>query len=242
MSQDPAHALWPVNKDTTRFLLIRHGETDWNRERRFQGFTDIPLNAAGLKQAKALAERFAQLQKQAKKSLFFSACYSSDLSRAQHTASVLCKACAFEPITSTTNLRERDYGDMAGLTGDDMAKQFPDAFAGVSQRDPHQLIPNGETLAQFNSRIISEFQTIEHAHPGQTVLIVAHGGVLDCIFRYVKGLPLEPKRDWLLPNTALNVVDCIPGHGYVIQMWADVYHCEASEWSKNLDEVDGRVA
>lgn len=242
MTHDKALELWPLEKGHTRFILVRHGETHWNRERRFQGFTDIPLNANGLSQAKALANRLAQIQKQAKGKQLFDACYTSDLSRAHDTASELCKACSFETMTTRAELRERHYGDMAGLTGDEMAEQFPHAFKGVAKRDPNQNIPNGETLLAFYSRIVNEFQKISQAHSEQSVLIVAHGGVLDCLYRHVQSLPLEPKRDWLLPNTALNIVDCSPDQSYTIQMWADVSHCETQEWSKNLDEVDGRVA
>lgn len=236
----PTQELWPVKKDHTRFILVRHGETDWNRERRFQGFTDIPLNQNGQAQAKALAQRFADLGQEVGRSTLFDVCYTSDLSRAYDTAQALANRHSNLHIESA--LRERHYGDMSGLTGDEMAEQFPEAFRGVAHRDPDQTIPGGESLQAFYDRIVAAFLKIQQQHTGQSVLIVAHGGVLDCLYRHAKQIALQPKRDWLLPNTALNIVDHTPENQYLVQLWADVSHTNASDWAKNLDEVDGRVA
>lgn len=233
-------ALWPVQKGHTRFILVRHGETDWNRERRFQGFTDIALNENGRAQAQALAKRFSQLGQKISQPSLFDICYTSDLSRAHDTAQALLtpkSTLCIEP-----SLRERHYGDLSGLTGDEMGTQYPEAFKGVAQRQPDQAIPGGESLQTFYDRIINTFLDIQSKHVGQSVLIVAHGGVLDCLYRHAKQIDLQPKRDWLLPNTALNIIDHTPENEYLVQLWADVSHTSASDWAKNLDEVDGRVA
>lgn len=234
------HTLWPVPPGHTRFILVRHGETDWNRQRRFQGFTDVALNSKGKAQAQALSMRFASLGEQIGKASVFDVCYTSDLSRAHETALALSNSQSHLYIKK--ELRERHYGDMSGLTGDEMSQHFPEAFKGVAQRVPDQAIPGGESLQTFYNRIIDSFLKIKDNHPEQTVLIVAHGGVLDCIYRHARQIPLEPKRDWLLPNTALNIIDHTPENQYLVQLWADVSHTQASDWAKNLDEVDGRVA
>lgn len=240
MTEVKAHTLWPVTAGHTRLLLVRHGETDWNRERRFQGHIDIPLNDQGIKQAQALASRLKELADQTNMQNLFDVCYSSDLSRAHDTAQTL--TAGFEAPKVETNLRERNYGELAGRTGNEMSEQFPEAFHGLSNRIPDAPINGGESLSQFNTRILTALNDILGRHPGESILIVAHGGVLDCIYRFCTEHPLEPPRRWLLPNTALNIIDFPELGKPILQLWADVSHTDASDWAKNLDEVDGRVA
>lgn len=213
---------------TCRILWIRHGETAWNTEKRFQGHLDIPLNATGHAQAARLAESFRQR-------VPFTALYASDLSRASATADYLAKVSGLE-LRLLPGLRERNYGDLAGLTSDEMAKRFPPIYAGLARRDPDAELPGGESLRTFFDRIIHNTQRLVNQHPGQTLCVVVHGGVLDCIYRQAMGIELSKPRQWLLANASLNIVDHTTG-GWRVHAWGDTAHLEKAA----ADEVDGRV-
>lgn len=236
--------------DTHRkVILVRHGETDWNAAKRFQGHTDIPLNPLGIQQAQALASHFRVLEKAMQRPLA-QRCISSDLARAHDTARILWADGA--KIHLERNLRERDYGDLSGLTGDEMEALHPEAFRGLKARKAHSSLPGGESLHEFNQRVLGAFEALLTAHPEEDLLLVAHGGVLDCIYRHCKAEPLEKQREWLLPNAALNVVQAPKDAAQLgqagalrILLWADQSHFEsdqANALGASGDEVDGRIA
>lgn len=253
--------LWESAAASHRMVvLVRHGETDWNATKRFQGHTDIPLNPLGIEQAKALASHIRQLEIAIQRPIA-QRCVSSDLGRAHETARILWDG--KHDLLLDPRLRERNYGDLSGLTGDEMALQHPEAFKGLKSRDPHSPLPGGESLHQFNQRVLQAFHTILASHPEEDLLLVAHGGVLDCIYRLCKAEPLEKHRDWLLPNAALNLlqvkkvtakaaassisqlasqsVSPVPE----ILLWADHSHLmfdQTGEGHGTKDEVDGRIA
>lgn len=230
---------WAKPAHTTRFLLVRHGETDWNKEKRFQGHTDIPLNTQGIEQAYLLRARLERIAHAAGVQIgqLYDLCTSSDLGRAMHTAQVL-HGTHPQPIAANTQLRERHYGQLSGLTGDEMHAKSPIEFAALKAREPHALITGGESLADFYARISSQINALLDQYSGKTILLVAHGGVLDCIYRQATGEPLHTPRGWLLPNCALNVVDHSPTTGFSVALWGDVAHLLEDAG----DEVDGRVA
>lgn len=242
--------LWnntPENR--RRILLVRHGETDWNASKRFQGHTDIPLNPLGVKQAQALALHFRQLERLIQRPVA-QRCISSDLSRAHDTARILWDGMPglhLEPM-----LRERDYGHLSGLTGDEMHAQHPEVFQGLKAREAHAAVPGGESLHEFNQRVLTTFHKVLTTYPDEDLLLVAHGGVLDCIYRHCTDEPLEKHREWLLPNAALNVLQApknpktVENSGAMkIVLWADQSHLESGEAGMppaSKDEVDGRIA
>lgn len=233
----PHGSALPVKADGyTRLFLVRHGETDWNVARRYQGHTDIELNANGAAQAKRLASRLESLS-------WFNVdhAYSSDLSRAAITADTLLSHLSI-PLQLNAELRERDFGIMAGLTADQMAEKSATVFYGITSRNPEAALPEGESLQVFYDRIIGFLHRVIRQHSGETLLLVAHGGVLDCIYRYAKGLSLQTQRTWLLPNTALNVIDVSPENAINIQLWGDLTHESDNVSKPSLDEVDSRVA
>ncbi len=156
----------------TTILLARHGETDWNREGRFQGHADPPLNDAGRAQARELAERLASTR--------FDAVYSSDLARAHETAEILAASHAV-PVIADTGLREVDVGSWSGLTRSEISERFPDA-------EHH----DGETREEHLARVLSAVERIALAHPGQRLLIVSHGGSLRALRRHCTGDPVHP--------------------------------------------------
>lgn len=201
---------------TTRFCLVRHGETDWNAERRMQGHTDIPLNAVGQTQALAAAQGLCEVE--------FQVAYSSDLSRAKETAQIIL---ADRPCSrhETVELRERHFGLAQGLTCGEFKLQWPQDYQAFIAREANTPFPGGgETLNAFYQRVVAVLESMAQQHAGQTVLVVTHGGVLDIIYRYVIQQPLTPPRQFGLHNAAINWVVHTPESGWQIERWDDRKH------------------
>lgn len=148
----------------TTILLARHGETDWNRERRVQGHTDAPLNAAGRAQARELASRLAREP--------FDAVYASDLARASETALIVADRHALD-VVLLPELRERHFGSWEGLTDTEILERFPDARPG--------RWGDGEPAEQMGERVVAALHGVAASHPGGHVLVVAHGGPLRAV-------------------------------------------------------------
>lgn len=199
-----------------RLLLIRHGETDWNVGQRIQGQLDIELNEAGRWQAARLAEA---LRGQA-----LDAVYSSDLRRAHLTALALSAAGQPAPTLLPT-LRERHFGVFQGLSWDEIAAHHPAEHARWKAREPGFGPPGGETLQAFDARVLAAVGGLAADHPGQAVAVVAHGGVLDCLYRAAARLPLEAPRSWTLPNTGVGRLLHGP-EGFTLLGWADTRHLD----------------
>lgn len=151
----------------TTILLVRHGETDWNRERRVQGHTDRPLNETGRAQARALAEEIAGEP--------LDAVYSSDLVRAHETARILAEPRGLG-VTVIPGLRERDFGTWEGMTDDEILHRFPHA-----QGRPWG---DAESPEEMSRRVLEALRRIAETHPGGRVLVVAHGGPLRAVRRH----------------------------------------------------------
>jgi broad specificity phosphatase PhoE len=151
----------------TEFLLVRHGETDWNREQRFQGHADQPLNELGREQARALADELAGEQ--------VDAVYSSDLRRAHETAEIVAERLGV-PVVTDPALREIDVGEWQGLTWPEIEARYPEGV-----RDWHEKgygWTEGETYEQLGERVVGRLRELAAAHPDQTLVVVAHGGTV----------------------------------------------------------------
>jgi 2,3-bisphosphoglycerate-dependent phosphoglycerate mutase len=206
----------------TLICLIRHGETAWNTERRIQGHTDIALNETGIGQAQAAASWLSQNHP--------SIChvYSSDLSRAWITASMIAEALTIQ-TTANTNLRERRYGCFEGLTYRQADETFPNEYHAFESRDPNFAIPNGgESLVDLYERVTQALQTIAQAHLGETIAIVCHGGVLDIVNRFVRQNKLQSPRDFEVPNAGLNWISFHPQKtpNWRIEDWGNTLHLQ----------------
>ena len=182
---------------TTQICIIRHGETDWNQERRIQGQIDIPLNDTGRSQAMAMA-----LDAEIGHSPFH-AIYSSDLSRAQETADVLARRCGLKTI-SRKDLRERHYGIFQNVVKKEAEFLYPEAYALYIARDMDYDFETGESLRNFAKRTTQAFEWIARHHEGKRVAVVCHAGPLDIMYRTATGRPLNTPRDFDIPNCALN--------------------------------------
>lgn len=204
----------------TEIWFMRHGETDWNVVRRLQGWRDIPLNEAGREQADRLADRLTQ-EAQA---TAFDAAYTSDLQRTVQTLAPAMERLAMTP-TFEPGLRERNYGVLEGLAMGELADKAPaHAYAAWVNREEHGSVGDGETLRQFNDRIISTVQTIAANHPDQRLLVMTHGGVLDIIWRHAQNMALADKqRRTPMLNVSINRVAVTP-EGWKIVDWGNVSH------------------
>jgi probable phosphoglycerate mutase len=202
--------------EPTRILALRHGETAWNREQRIQGQRDVPLNAAGRWQADRLAEALADEP--------IAAIYSSDLQRAFETAQALARTTA-APLATDPALRERGFGRFEGETFADVAANWPDDAARWRRREPDFAPGGGEPLELFYARCVRAAGVLAARHRGQLVALVAHGGVLDCLYRAATGVDLQAPRSWQLGNATINRL-LWHGEGFVLVGWNDAGHLE----------------
>lgn len=202
----------------TRICLVRHGETAWNAERRIQGQLDVPLNANGVAQARAVANTLRHES--------FDAIYSSDLSRARHTADAVAHVLHL-PVTPLADLRERNFGVYQNLTRAEWRAHHPEDFARFERRDVEHAVPGGESLHRFADRVLGCIGGLAERHPGGQILLVAHRGTLDAAYRRATGRPLDTPRDFDLPNAALNWIE-IEGQRWTVLAWADRGHLAAA--------------
>ena len=206
-------------------LLVRHGETDWNRAKRLQGHLDISLNQEGITQANRLGKSLVNES--------IDIAYSSDLSRAFDTAQAILAQRSI-PHFIDQSLRERCYGEIQGMTYAQIEAELPDNHRAWHSRDPDFQPKNGESLRQFYQRVEACMLQIAKAHFGQTILVVAHGGILDCMFRLASGISIEDQMKVDLLNTSLNRLQ-YDGQKFQIKTWADLSHLENQS---ALDEID----
>jgi phosphoserine phosphatase len=183
-------------------LLARHGQTDWNAERRWQGHTDRPLNERGREQAEALAERLADVE--------LVAVYSSDLSRARGTAAVVAERQALEVRTSP-ELREVDVGSWAGLTRPEAEARFPEAFA--RWQEGHPGWEDGESYEAMTARVVRAARKIAAGEPDGPVLVVTHAGPIRALHAAALGIDIHTYRRLrpVEPNARLSAVCVVDG-------------------------------
>lgn len=198
----------------TRICLVRHGETEWNAERRIQGQIDIGLNAAGLRQAEA-AGRWL-------KAAGVSALYASDLKRAWATGQVIGQAVGVQPVP-VPELRERRYGIFEGLTYAEAEARYPDGYAAFEGRNADYAFEHGESLKVVYERVTGKLKELAQRHLGECIVVVVHGGVLDVINRFVRGNPLEMPRDFLIPNAGINWISAVDGR-WTVETWGETAH------------------
>jgi probable phosphoglycerate mutase len=206
----------------TRIIAIRHGETAWNVDTRLQGHLDIALNSRGLWQAEQAARALEAEP--------IEAIYASDLLRAWHTASAIAQTTA-APLVASQNLRERCFGSFEGKTYAELEAQWPEASLRWRQRQPDWAPPGGESLLTLRERISGTVDVMAAQHLGGQIVLVAHGGVLDVLYRLATGQELQAPRTWHLGNAAINRLLWTP-EGLTLVGWGDTRHLEEA----TLDE------
>lgn len=209
----------------TRILAVRHGETAWNRDTRIQGHTDIELNEHGRWQAAQLATALRDEP--------IHAVYASDLSRAFDTAQAVARLHG-RAVQVHTGLRERCFGEFEGRTWAELEADWPAESVAWRKRVPDFAPAGGESLLQLRARVVQAVTELAARHPGEQVLMVAHGGVLDILYREATRLELQAPRSWTLTNTAINRLLWSP-EGLSLVGWADTGHLQAAP-TGTLDE------
>ncbi len=207
----------------TRLLVVRHGETAWNATARIQGHTDIDLNETGRWQAERLAEALADED--------IAAFYASDLSRARETAQAVANRHGGEVLTMSA-LRERCFGDFEGRSWQQLREDHPEDSELWRTREPHYAPPGGESLLQVRDRVVQALNDIASRHPGEQVLVVAHGGVLDHFYRAATRVDLQAPRSWQLANAAINRLLWSP-EGLTLVGWGDTFHLDTGSMDEN---------
>lgn len=199
--------------------LVRHGETDWNRELRFQGHLDAPLNALGTRQAQRLGQYMAA---HAPRPLLV-----SDLLRTRQTADPLSGQWQTSPLPDPL-WREQAFGVIEGLTIQEVHERHPDVVQGWRSHDPDFAPTGGESRRQFHARVMQAVQALLERCRQQgwaSPVVVSHGGVLDMIYRSATGQPLAGPRECLIPNAGINHVRT-DGVRFEIVQWAQTVHLE----------------
>lgn len=202
--------------ESTLILAIRHGETAWNREGRLQGHLNLPLNELGLRQARRLGEALADQA--------IDAVYSSDLDRAAVTARHLARPHGLE-VRLDERLRERAFGVHEGRLWTEIEATFPEDALRWRRRDPDFQPPGGESLRMLDARVTAVVSELAARHAGQTIAVVAHGGVLDCLYRAATRIDLQAPRSWVLGNASVNRLLHSP-QGFTLVGWNDDQHLQ----------------
>lgn len=208
--------------ESTRITAVRHGETAWNVDTRIQGQLDIGLNDRGLWQAQRVGAALADEP--------IDTIYSSDLIRAHHTAQAIARLNC-NPLARNVHLhpglRERGFGTFEGKTWADIETHWPEESKRWRQRDPHFAPPGGETPLQLHARVSHTLNALASRHLGQHIVLVAHGGVLDILYRLATAQPLHAARTWELGNAAINRL-LWTGESVTLVGWGDARHLEDS--------------
>ena len=205
----------------TELIIIRHGETDWNRQHRFQGQIDVPLNATGRQQAQRLAQALADEP--------LDAVLTSDLQRAQATAQAVVQTpqhegrhtWAVEPLW-----REQSFGVLEGLDVPTIQREHAPLWSRWILHEADYALPGGgESNQMFHDRVLRALSATVSAHAGRRVAVFTHGGVLDMLWRAAHGLPLHGPRECPIPNTGINRLRWADGRLQVVR-WAQDDHLE----------------
>jgi probable phosphoglycerate mutase len=206
----------------TRIIAVRHGETDWNVDTRIQGQIDIGLNDKGRWQAARVAQALAEDA--------IDAVYSSDLSRAYATAQAIAAAQAGPalPVQTHTGLRERGFGKFEGHTYAAIQTQWPEESRLWRIRDPHFAPVGGESPLQVIARVERAVSDIAVHHLGQQIVLVAHGGVMDMLYRLATQQSVSAPRTWELGNTAINRLLWTP-EALTLVGWSDTRHLDGAQ-------------
>ncbi|KAM0039683.1 putative phosphoserine phosphatase [Helianthus debilis subsp. tardiflorus] len=206
-----------VARKYTEIVVVRHGETEWNAEKRIQGHLDVDLNDVGRQQAVAVAERLSRESK-------ISAVYSSDLKRALETAETIASRCGGLQVIQDPNLRERHLGDLQGLVYADAPKMKLKAYKALLSPGRDVEIPGGgESLNQLYKRCTNTLRTIGSKHGGERIVVVTHGGVITALHQRAASSRKGHRAGKIL-NVSVNVLHLSDPDKWVIKSWGDVSH------------------
>lgn len=201
-------------EEATRLIAVRHGETAWNVGTRIQGQLDIGLNATGEWQARRVGQALADEA--------IDVIYASDLARAWNTALEIARPLGLQ-VRPEPRLRERAFGCFEGMSFAEIEQNLPDQARLWRERDPAFTPEGGESLLVFRDRITAVAAELAARHPGELVVLVAHGGVMDVLYRAATRQGLQAPRTWLLGNASINRLLWTP-EGFILVGWSDTTH------------------
>ncbi len=198
----------------SRLLLVRHGDTELNSAERYWGNTDVKLSDAGFRQAETLRDRLATER--------IDVIYSSNLRRASATAEIIASSHRLDIITCA-ELREIDFGELEGLTFNEISHLYPQVTELWLQRSPRLKYPGGEGVDEFNSRVSQFVGRLDEHTPQETILIVAHSGSLRSLMCHL--LSIDPERWWQfhISLASLSILETYPV-GAILNLLNDVSH------------------
>lgn len=204
------------NEDRTRIVVIRHGETEWNRVERFRGRINVPLNEKGHRQALAVARRLS--------SWHIEAIHSSPLERALQTAQPLADVCRTS-VSPLDGIVDIDYGTWAGLTPEEAASRHPTLYR--TWADSPQLVqfPDGESLEQVRDRALAALNEVNATHRGKTVVLVSHVVVNRVLILGAMGWGIASFWRISQDNAAITILEALEGQ-YRLQLLNDTCHLE----------------
>lgn len=166
--------------EAAHICLTRHGETDWNKQGILQGWLDVPINDRGREQAHAMATQFAATG--------FAAVWSSPLARAHETATIIAEHLGLPAPQSHAGLKERHFGAIQGIPKSELAELNPVLLQQILRRNPAASFVGGESMDEFADRLFAACADIGAQHPGEQVLVITHGWVLDAMLRHIGNL------------------------------------------------------
>lgn len=178
--------------------LVRHGQTLWNADMRFQGTSDIQLSDLGVRQAEMLADRFKDIK--------LDAIYSSDLNRAFNTAKIVAQKHELQ-VVAKEKLREICFGAWEGLNREQIEKKWPGKLKEFFENPLSRCIPEGENFSDVQQRAYKCFDEIINSHKKSKLLIVAHGGTINTILAEILKMDLSAVWNLKQENTAVNIIN-----------------------------------
>jgi len=202
-----------------RLLLVRHGITEYNSTRRFAGYSDVELSDEGYRQVGKLRDYLANEK--------IDAVYSSDLKRALATAEVICTGHDVD-IMSGTELREANYGEIEGLTFQEIGERYPEVAELVANFDLSLEFPGGESFAGFIERTVKFLDRLNGHEPSETILIVSHSGPLRTLACHLLGIGQGCWWQLRFDNASLSVIDTYP-RGAILTRLNDVSHLRETD-------------
>jgi 2,3-bisphosphoglycerate-dependent phosphoglycerate mutase len=198
----------------TKVTIVRHGETEWNVAMRLQGMQNSVLTENGIRQANMVAEALRHNN--------YHFIIASDLGRAIETAEAINRYHSLT-IQKEPLLRERNFGVMEGLTREEIQEKYPEVHRGYMERQGTYQVPQGESLTEFYLRVTEGLKMITSRYKGKNILIVTHGGVLDCVMRMIFGYPLSAPRRFSIFNGSINTF-LVGENGWSLEQWGSIDH------------------
>ncbi len=204
-----------LDSEATRFILVRHAQTQWNSEGRYQGQQDSPLTREGAAQAEAVAGRLRNVR--------VDALYASDLGRCLATAGYIERAVGLS-VRTDARLRERNHGVFEGLTSVEARQRYPEVYQQhKSETGADYILPGGESRRQVLARALAAMQELAERHPRQQVAVVGHTGFLYIYLNHLLGAPMDSRNAFVIRNCSISVVSAWAAR-WQVETLGDVCH------------------